>query len=560
LRAPGEFVAALNSVTEVLVSSRALGSSWSGGFEYGQTWPNLRPGDRSAFGLAFLAGLGAGVMFVLGTYQQAAHYAPVDLLLLLVAAVLLATLAAIAVFEPWTGLLLWIVAMPAINMARAQIFLGTVQIIPSTVLLLAIAGGLLLRLRSTRGALSGSRAVYISLAFAATIASLATVATALSRDPVLGAPIVLHGLLEPVAAAALVVSLRPNAGQIRLLAAAMGASVVLATVINVVRMLTIVRSFEDFEALRVNLARMTYSNVGIFGDMLVMALPLLIVLLLRLLPRGRWSRVFVFDALALSLAAIFLTYSKSAWIAAAVLLLVSAVVLTRRWRTRIPAVAAVALAVAVFIPYPQMILEAVGMDSPVSTAIAADVSGRAGSFDPNSPAGEVSITERYLATKAGLQMSIDHPLIGVGPGRFGIEYGGPYRDPTATRVLGSAHDLIPELAAEFGLPLAGAFIVACLLALAAAFRVWRSASDLRQPLALAFGMSLLGFLIVATLFGVDLYRPSRVMNSDVLYAGLLLGAIAALAALPGANSRRTRVPARMPAPERRPATSVLEVW
>jgi hypothetical protein len=35
-------------------------------------------------------------------------------------------------------------------------------------------------------------------------------------------------------------------------------------------------------------------------------------------------------------------------------------------------------------------------------------------------------------------------------------------------------------------------------------------------------------MIVATLFGTDLYRPYRYMNTDVLYFGLILGAIVVL--------------------------------
>jgi hypothetical protein len=54
---------------------------------------------------------------------------------------------------------------------------------------------------------------------------------------------------------------------------------------------------------------------------------------------------------------------------------------------------------------------------------------------------------------------------------------------------------------------------------------------LAKLLALGYGLSLVGFMIVATLFGSDLYRDYRFMNTDVLYAGLVMGAIAVLAEL-----------------------------
>jgi O-antigen ligase len=143
----------------------------------------------------------------------------------------------------------------------------------------------------------------------------------------------------------------------------------------------------------------------------------------------------------------------------------------------------------------------------------------------------VSVTGRLLATEAAMYMAIDHPLLGVGPGLFGAEYGGPYYNPQAHAVLQSAHDLIANVAAEYGLPVAVVLGFLILTALWVSLRLWLSGAGLAKLLALGYGLSLVGFLIVATLFGCDLYRDYRFMNTDVLYAGLVLGAIAALAAL-----------------------------
>jgi hypothetical protein len=50
----------------------------------------------------------------------------------------------------------------------------------------------------------------------------------------------------------------------------------------------------------------------------------------------------------------------------------------------------------------------------------------------------------------------------------------------------------------------------------------RAAGELRLAGTL-LAVSLIGFLAMATLFGVDLYRSYRTMNSDVVAAALLAG-------------------------------------
>jgi O-antigen ligase len=87
------------------------------------------------------------------------------------------------------------------------------------------------------------------------------------------------------------------------------------------------------------------------------------------------------------------------------------------------------------------------------------------------------------------------------------------------------------VAAEYGLPGAVVLSFMILAALWIALGLWLSGAGLAKLLALGYGLSLVGFMIVATLFGSDLYRPYRFMNTDVLYAGLVIGAIATLAQL-----------------------------
>jgi O-antigen ligase len=236
----------------------------------------------------------------------------------------------------------------------------------------------------------------------------------------------------------------------------------------------------------------------------------------------RLAAIFV---LALVLLVTYLTYSKSAWIAALVVFVGLALAVPATRRGRGAALVAVVLASALVLPYGELIAVATGNSTTSTTPPAND---RQDSFNPNSPEGEISITGRYLATKAAIAMAIDHPILGVGPGLFGVEYVGPYHDPQAKEALQSPHDMLPGVAAEYGLPLAILLALVVAAALLRAWRLWRSTRDLARLLALAFGVSLVAFMIVATLFGTDLYRAYRYMNTDVLYFGLILGAIVVL--------------------------------
>ena len=164
----------------------------------------------------------------------------------------------------------------------------------------------------------------------------------------------------------------------------------------------------------------------------------------------------------------------------------------------------------------------------ISLVTAAKTSDRNNSFDPNSAEGEASITARFQATKAAIHIAIDHPILGVGPGLFGYQYAGHYRSADVTDLLQSAHDMIPNIAAEYGVPRALIFSLTVLAALLAALRTWRSGAGLARLLALTYGLALVAFMTVATLFGTDLYRTYRYMNTDVVFLGLLLGAIAVL--------------------------------
>ena len=516
--------------------------------------------DWKVAALAVVAAVAAAVVCLPRDYQRSGLHVPLAAALGVMAVGI--AVAVLAAYRPWPALLAWILAMPFFTAARLGPFVGWIQLTPSTVILATLACSFLLGLGRPSGA--GERqaqrplrstALYVAIGGA--IPLLAIVATALSPDLSTGIPITMHGVLEPVLIGLLLIAMRPTTRQLAALGAVMAASVAIAGAVSLARMLTIVHSFGDFQSLRAELGRVTYYNVGILGGMLVMVVPFIVVAIVRPAPfasaveraagmlaalAGRvseprrsepgpraqlWVRLAGVLALALVLLVTYLTYSKSAWIATLVVFVGLALTLPGSWRGRSLACVAVLAASALVVPYGDLVAIATGHSSP-APATTTPTNDRQNSFNPNSPEGEISITERYIATKAAIAMTVDHPLFGVGPGLFGVEYAGPYHDPQAKEVLQSPHDLLPNVSAEYGLPLAVLLALVVAAALAEGWRLWRSTGGLARLVALAFGLSLLAFMIVATLFGTDLYRAYRYMNTDMLYFGLVLGAIAVL--------------------------------
>jgi hypothetical protein len=451
-----------------------------------------------------------------------------------VVAILAPLVAAVAVLAPWNGLLTWIVVMPVLLLPRVQVTVGALQITLTTALIAALVAGLVLERRRARGAagLTGSGRLERNVWLIASALSAVSIASVIaSSDLVGGMPIALHGVIEPALLLAVVVSLRLNLRRIGFLVLAMGASVAIASVYSVLRISRIATTPSEVAAQRLQLAHFTYYNVGIYGDMLAMALPLLVVALLarRRLGLRTWMVALLLVGLVFSLIGLYATFSKSAWIGTIAAIVFIAIFLARTWPQR-GAVLLVALVVAAFVvPYPLYVMRALGLPTdatnPYVSAISSLQGGRLSSWNPDTSEGEVSISERVLATEAAIRMAVDHPLLGVGPGRFGVDYAAPpYHPAAATKLLGSAHDFFPNVAAELGIPAALAVFLVFLGACVGLARAYRSGDRMRQLLAVGVGSAILGFLIVGATFGIDLYRPYRVMNADVLFAGLLAAA------------------------------------
>jgi O-antigen ligase len=447
--------------------------------------------------------------------------------------------AALAVLLPWAGLIAWVLLMPALDIARVSVTVGPVQILLPTVIVISLVLGLW-RAPARQDAAAADarllrRAVYggSGLLIGLTVASLVLGTAPVDR----AVPIALHGVVEPAIVLAVAVALRPSWRQVTTLAVAMGMSVALATVFNLVRVVAVRDLLTSSDALRAQLARLTYYNVGIFGDMLVMAIPLLVggLLVRRALRLPHWGTGLLVAGLATSFIGLYMTLSKSAWLGAAVGLAALFLFLVRSWRLRLAGVAMAAVVTALVVPYPAVALRFVSPDlANAYEQLTSVVNSRSSTIDPSTPEGEVSVTERLLATRAAIEMSVDHPLLGVGPGAFAAAYEAGYRPADSTRALDSAHDLIPYVAAELGLPAAALVTVGLLGAVLLAWDAGRRAPPdrgLERVSPMAIAAALIGFLVVATAFGVDLYRDYRMIDADVVFAALLMALAISTAAL-----------------------------
>jgi O-antigen ligase len=338
--------------------------------------------------------------------------------------------------------------------------------------------------------------------------------------------ITLHGVLEPMGVFAIVLALRPGVRQVLQALLALSIGVALASAINFGWLWLLVAN-GDLYRQRMLFARLTYFNVGIFATVLVMAIPASAApLFLR--ASGRWSRassVLGWVTLALITLALFFTYTKSAWLSAAIVAALLVVLLVDSWRRRVALLLAIAVLLAVVVPYPLPVLRlaAPGLATAYETfLVQTQGAGRVDSWDPDTYNGSGSISIRLEAIGAAAQITAGSPLLGVGPGGFQREFARIRPDATVPE-LQSAHNLLPNLAAEYGLPFA------LLAAIGMLWVIWRALGLRRGPglplrvTGTAVAVGLIGFLAMATLFGNDLYRQYRTMNADVLTVALLSG-------------------------------------
>jgi O-antigen ligase len=491
---------------------------------------------------------------------------------------LAASVATLAIRRPWPAFLAVVALTPAWNATQTQFQVGPIQVILQTIFVAALIAGCVFSSKSRRrvnapmtpnGQASGSLGVearsslrgltarYTSHRFAqvavAGFVGLAVLSTIASRDVVASSSVLLHGIVEPIALAAILVWLRPSRRDLVIVSAALGASIALGSLMSIVQMLPDHLSLGSMQAHRLKFSRLPYFNVGLFGVIVAMVVPLLIGALAtrRSLRFSRAVTIVLAAALLLTLSGLFFSFSKSAWLATASGAGIVVLLLAPTWRRRLAMMLATAAVSAALVPWPALVLQmAPPADATYRTAMVSLVGqARFDSWNPATTAGRGSLSERFYAVDGGIRMAIDHPVLGVGLNQYRtyyISFG--YRSEVAKVRSDHAHSLFPEVAAELGYPAMVLLAIAFSAALWAMWRAYRAAADrLTRTLAATLFASLGAWLMAATAFGCDIYRPGRALASDVMAAAIVMAMAISLARLLSSETEarhpRTQTPA-----------------
>jgi O-antigen ligase len=264
-----------------------------------------------------------------------------------------------------------------------------------------------------------------------------------------------------------------------------------------------------------------------------MAAPLIVGALLcrRTLGLSKAVALLLLVAALVAVPALFLTFSKSGWMATAGGALLCMLLLAETWRRRAAIILGSALASAFIVPWPALILQVVPPVNDAYRSVMVSIMGqsRFDSWNPETLTGEGSLSERFYAMTGGVRMAIDHPLLGVGLDQFQAQYAAHYKPAQAHLTPDHAHSWLPEIGAELGL-LVLALVVAIFTAAGLGlWRVYRAPPDpAMRVLAAILLSSLAAWVVVATEFGGELYRPWRNMSSDYMMMVLIVAAALAL--------------------------------
>lgn len=290
------------------ISTRAA-RVWQG------AWVDVTVGTRLLGGLVALA---SAALVLAGQYRPVEQSPLLGLAVGMVAAAAAAPAGYLVIVRPWWGLLAWLALMPVMNAARAQLYLGPVQLIATT----PGALGLVLGTAIWRGRLAPAERPNVPavawglLAVAAALAVVATVAAPISSESI---NITLHGVLVPFAVFGAVLAMRPDPRAVVQAVAALAFGIISAAMVNLAYLFGTIGPSSFYER-RFLYARLTYFNTGIFGGMLVAGMVHLCVVLIARARMG-WSRCVApvtWGAMAIAVVAVFFTYTKSAWVAGAV--------------------------------------------------------------------------------------------------------------------------------------------------------------------------------------------------------------------------------------------------
>ena len=469
--------------------------------------------------------------------------------------VVAASLTAYALYRPWYAMVAILAFMPITNAAYVSWQVGNLQVILQTIFVLALAAGAITStgarrslpipaawpIAARRG--PGFRAFRLAEVAAAGFVGIAILSTAVSSNLTLSQTVLLHGILEPVALGGLVVYMRPSRRDLVVLGVALGLAISIGTVMNIVQMLATAPTFEAMQANRLEFARVSFYNVGLFAVAAATIAPLGVAAFAarRSLQLPWWATATIGASFVIGLAGLFLSFSKSAWLATALAIVLVTILIIKTWRRRIALVFASAVISSIFIPWPALFLQVAPAVNAEYRAVMVSVVGetRFDSWNPETLAGRGSLTERFYAVDAGVKMALANPIVGVGLDQFAPNYWNPaYRPAAAKDALDHAHSLFPEIGAELGLIAAVFAFLIYAAALWAMLRIYRKTKDeLTRVLAAGLAAAITAWLVVATAFGCFIYRPALDLSSDVVVSAVIVAAAIALARLVDSEKR-----------------------
>ena len=470
---------------------------------------------------------------------------------------LAAVLAALAILRPWPAFLAILLLTPLWDAAQISWYTDDFQVIMQTVFVVALGVGCLVsrgrRRTAERGAVareSGSdhsarpgllrrlapsltAPGVVGLAVVAFLA-LALASTYVSPNVIQSRLVLAHGIVEPVAMGLILLALRPNRTDLALVAIALGVSAAIGSLFNILQTVPVATSLSMLQAHRTSFSLLTYGNVGLLGQLLAMAVPLLIGVLLagRSLRLNASTLFLLVVALAACFAGLFLTFSKSAWLATSIATTLLVVLAARSWRSRAAIGLAAGLLSTVVVPWPALVLQVTPtLDAAYRTAMVRIIGeSRFDSWNPATVAGQGSVMFRVRAVEAGLHMAVDHPLLGVGLNQYRRYYAAGYAIAPIDTRIDHAHSIWPELAAEIGFPAMALVALIYAAALLALWHVYRNPPDsATRLLAATFMAAIVSWIVVATAFGSDIYRSVRNMSSELVMMAVVVAAAFALA-------------------------------
>jgi O-antigen ligase len=512
-----------------------------------------------ATGVAFLATLVISARNEHAPYDI--HPGAFAVLLAAVMPVVAAAVAAWAVRRPWPAFVAILVLTPCFDAAQVAWQVGNVQVILQTVFVVALAAGWLLGRspveapRSVTGAPPIDRPRFsldrlrhldlrhldlraldtLEVAALATVAlvALAGLSTVLSPSIGNSSTVLMHSILEPIAMALLFFAFGPTRRRLVMVLLALGISVALGGAIDLVQTLPTGGGLAALQANRLVFSRLTFFNVGLLGEMMAMAAPLVVGALLcrRTLGLSKPIVAVLLVSALVAVPALFLTFSKSGWLATAGGILLCVLLLVKTWQRRAAIVLGSALVSAFVVPWPALILQVVPPANDAYRSVMVSIMGqsRFDSWNPATLAGQGSLSERFYATEGGIRMALDHPLLGVGLDQFQTQYAAHYKPSQAKDIADHAHSWLPEIGAELGLLVLALVLVIFAAAGLGLWRVYRAPPDPAMRVLAAILLSALAaWVVVATAFGGELYRPWRNMSSDYVMMVLIVAAALAL--------------------------------